>query len=198
MSRREKPPSPNWRTFLTNHVGEIAAIDFFTVPTATFRVLYCCLILRHARRRTVHFNVTAHPTAAWTAQQVIEAFPYEERPRYLLRDRDSIYAEGFRRRVRRLGIQEVLIAPRAPWQNPYIERLVGSLRRECLDHVIVLGEGHLRRLLAAYLRYYHEARPHLALARNAPVPRPVESPATSKVIALPHLGGLHHRYTRAA
>jgi transposase InsO family protein len=142
--------------------------------------------------------VTAHPTAAWTAQQVVEAFPYDERPRYLLRDRDSIYDHGFRRRVRRLGIQEVLIAPHAPWQNPYIERLVGSLRRECLDHVIVLGEAHLRRLVAAYLAYYHEARPHLALARNAPVPRALQPPSMGKVTALPQVGGLHHRYARAA
>jgi len=198
MPRQRKPPSPNWRTFLTNHGGEIAAIDFFRVPTARFRVLSCCLILRHARRRTVHFNVTAHPTAAWTAQQVVEAFPYDERPRYLLRDRDGIYEEGFRCRVRRMGIQEVLIAPRAPWQNPYIDRLIGSLRRECLDHVVVLGEAHLRRLLSAYLRYYHEARPHLALARNAPVPRALQPPSMGKVIALPQVGGLHHRYARAA
>jgi transposase InsO family protein len=193
-----KPPSQTWRTFLANHVDQIAAIDFFTVPTATFRVLFCCLILRHARRTVVHFHVTAHPTAGWTAQQVVEAFPYDDAPRYLLHDRDSVYGDTFRRRMRGLGIEEVRIAPHAPWQNPYIERLIGSLRRECLDHAIILGEAHLRRILAAYLRYYHEARPHLALARNAPVPRAVEAPSWGKVVALPHLGGLHHRYTRAA
>ncbi len=198
MPRQRKPPSPTWRGFLTNHVGEIAAIDFFTVPTATFRILFCCLVLRHARCRVAHFHVTAHPTAAWTAQQVVEACPYDENPRYLLGDRDAVYGESFRRRVRRMGIHEVLIAPRAPWQNPYVERLIGSIHRECLDHVIILGEGHLRRILTAYLRYYHEARPHLALARNAPLPRAVESPSHGKILAIPHVGGLHHRYTRAA
>ncbi len=198
LPRDGKPPSRSWRTFLANHVGDIAAIDFFTVPTATFRILYCCLVLRHARRWVVHFNVTAHPTAAWTAQQVVEAFPHDQAPRFLLHDRDSIYGEAFRRRVKGMGIQEVRIAPQAPWQDPYIERLIGSLRRECLDHVIVLGEAHLRRFLSAYLRYYHEARPHLSLDRNAPMPRAVEPPSRGTVIALSYLGGLHHRYARAA
>jgi transposase InsO family protein len=151
LPRGRKPPSQSWRTFLANHADQIAAIDFFTVPTATFRVLYCCLILRHARRKVVHFNVTTHPTAGWTAQQVVEAFPYDETPRFLLHDRDAIFGEGSCRRVRGLGITEVRIAPHAPWQNPYVERLIGSIRRECLDHAIVLGEGHLRRILAAYL-----------------------------------------------
>ena len=140
----------------------------------------------------------AHPTAAWTAQQGVEAFPYETAPRFLIHDRDAVYGDAFRRRVRHMGIQEVLIAPQAPWQNPYVERLIGSIRRDCLDHAIVLGETHLRRLLAAYLAYYHRARPHLALARNAPVPRTVEPRSKGRVIALPHVGGLHHRYARAA
>ncbi len=198
MPRDRRPPSQTWRTFLENHVGEIVAIDFFTVPTATFRVLYCCLILRHARRRVVHVHITAHPTAAWTAQQVVQAFPFDEAPRYLIRDRDPVYGDLFRRRVRGLGIREVLIAPQPPWQTPYIERLIGSTRRECLDHVIVLGEAHLRRLLSAYLHCYHEARPHLGLGRNAPTPRAVEPLSQGKVIAVPCLGGLHHRYARAA
>ncbi len=197
-TRQRKPPSQSWRTFLANHVGDIATIDFFTVPTASFRVLFCCLVLRHARRRAVHVNVTAHPTATWTAQQVVEAFPYDETPRFLIHDRGAYYGEAFRRRVHGMGIQEVLIAPQAPWQNPYVERVIGSIRRECLDHVIVVSEAHLRRILAAYLRYYHEARPHLALARNAPVPRSVEPPSEGKVIVIPHLGGLHHQYARAA
>ena len=198
MRGKRKPPSQNWRAFLANHVGDIAAIDFLAVPTATFRVLFCCLVLRHARRCVAHVHRTAHPTAAWAAQQVVEAFPYDEAPRFLIRDRDTIFGEDFRRRLRSLGTTEVLIAPHAPWQNPYIERLLGSVRRECLDHVIILGEAHLRRILAAYLRYYHESRPHLALARNAPAPREVEPPAYGKVIAIPQVGGLHHRYTRAA
>ena len=128
----------------------------------------------------------------------MEAFPYDEAPRYLIRDRDTIYEDGFRRRVRRMGVSEVLIAPQPPWQNPYIERLIGSIRRECLDHVIVLGEAHLRRLLTAYLRYYHECRPHLALERDARVPREMERPLRGRVIAIPQVGGLHHRYARAA
>ena len=155
MIHKPKPPSQNWRTFLKNHVGQIAAADFFTVPTVTFRVLYVFLVLRHDRRLVVHFNVTRNPTARWTAQQIIEAFPYDEATRFLLRDRDSIYGEYFRDRVEHMGIEEVLIAPRAPWQNPYVERVIGSIRRECLDHMIVLGEDHLRRILTEYLEYYN-------------------------------------------
>ena len=139
-----------------------------------------------------------HPTTAWAAQQVVEAFPFDEAPRFLLHDRDAIFGEGFRRRVRGLGITEVRIAPRAPWQNPYVERLIGSIRRECLDHAIVLGEAHLRRLLTAYMYYYHEARPHLGLARDAPVPRAAERRCRADVLAIPQVGGLHHRYARAA
>jgi len=154
MHRRRKPPSQNWRTFLNNHVGTLASVDFFTVPTATFRVLYCFLVLRHDRRRVVHFNVTAHPNERWTAQQLIEAFPFDEAPKYLIRDRDRIFGDYFRRRVKGMGIEEVPTAPRSPWQNPYVERLIGSVRRECLDHVIVLNEGHLRRIVGSYFEYY--------------------------------------------
>jgi transposase InsO family protein len=178
--------------------GPNAAIDFFTVPTATFRILYCCLVLRHARRTAVHFNITAHPTAGWAAQQIVEAFPYGQTPRFLLHDRDGVFGDAFRRRVRGVGIAEVRIAPHAPWQNPYLERLIGSIRRECLDHVIVLGEAHLRRILSAYLHYYHAARPHLALARDAAVPRAAERRRPAQVLAIPQVGGLHHRYARAA
>ena len=198
MSRPRKPPSQSWRTFLENHVKDIARVDFFTVPTVTFRVLYCFVVLRHERRRVVHFNVTASPTAEWTARQVIESFPYDEAPRYLIRDRDSIYGEFFKRRVKGIGIEEVVIAPRAPWQNPYAERLIGSIRRECLDHAILLNEEHLRRLVSAYLRYYHADRTHLSLGRNAPFERQVEPPEAGQVIAEPRLGGLHHRYRRLA
>jgi transposase InsO family protein len=198
MVRQPKPPSQNWRTFLKNHVGQIAAIDFFTVPTITFRALYVFLVLRHDRRRVAHFNVTTNPTASWAAQQIVEAFPFEEVPRFLLRDRDGIYGPIFSDRVEHLGIEEVLIAFRSPWQNPYAERLIGSIRRECLDHVIVLNEEHLGRVLAEYFSYYHEARTHLSLDRNSPTARSVQPPAQGKVVARAYLGGLHHCYTRAA
>ena len=197
MIHEPKPPSQNWRTFLANHVGQIAAIDFFTVPTITFRVLYVFLVLRHDRRRVAHFNVTTNPTAPWAAQQIVEAFPFEEQPRFLLRDRDGIYGLDFQNRVEHMGIEEVLIAPRSPWQNPYCERLIGSVRRECMDHLIVLNEDHLRRILAEYFAYYHEARAHLSLERYSPDPRQV-AVGLGKVVAKAYLGGLHHCYTRAA
>ena len=181
MVRQPKPPSQNWRTFLKNHVSQIVAINFFTVRTITFRVLYVFLVLRHDRRRIVHFNVTTNPTAHWAAQQIVEAFPFEEVPRFLLRDRDSIYGPFFSDRVEHLGIEEVLIAFRSPWQSPYVERLIGSIRRECLDHLIVLNEDHLHRILSSYCGYYHEARTHLALDRNSPKPRSVQSPEKGKV-----------------
>lgn len=198
MIRHRKPPSQTWRTFLENHGEAIVAIDFFVVPTVRFQLLYCFIVLRHDRRRVVHFNVTPHPTARWTAQQVVEAFPNDEAPRFLIRDRDAIYGVDFRERVKHLGIEEVVISYRSPWQSPYVERLIGSIRRECLDHMIVLNESHLIRILTSYFAYYHEARTHLSLNRNAPVPRDVEPPGHGKVIAIPYLGGLHHRYTRAA
>jgi len=198
MVRRRKPPSQTWRTFLNNHVECLCAVDFFTVPTATFRVLYCFVVLCHDRRRVVHFNVTAHPTERWTAQQIVEAFPYDSTPRYLIRDRDSIYSDWFGRRVQGMGMEEVLIAPRSPWQNAFAERLIGSIRRECLDHLIVLSEGHLRRVLNSYFDYYHDSRTHLSLGRNAPNPRAIELASQGKVIAIAQVGGLHHRYTRAA
>ncbi len=161
-------------------------------------MLYYSIVLRHDRRRVVHFNVAAHPTARWTAQQVIDAFPFNESPRFLIRDRDAIYGHEFRERVRNMGIAEVIIAYRSPWQTPYVERLIGSIRRECLNLVIVLNEAHLRRILTSYFAYYHESRAHLSLERNAPVPRRVEPPSEGKVIAIPQVGGLHHRYRRAA
>jgi putative transposase len=198
MERGRKPPSQTWRTFLDNHVPNIVAIDFFVVATVSFRLLYCFLVLRHDRRRVVHFNVTPHPTARWTAQQVVEAFPFDTAPRFLIRDRDSIYGIDFRQRIKALGIEEVAIAYRSPWQSPYVERLMGSIRRECLDRVIMPNETHLLRILTEYFAYYHEARSHLSLDRNAPIPRRVEPPQQGKVIAIPQLGGLHHRYTRAA
>jgi len=198
MPRRPKSPSQTWRTFLQNHVLDLVSVDFFVVPTATFRVLFVLIILAHERRRIVHFAVTDSTTAAWTGQQIVEAFPNDSAPRYLLRDRDSIYGGEFRRRVKSMGSAEVLTAPRSPWQNPFAERVIGTIRRELLDQVIVLNEGHLRRRLRAYLRYYHGSRTHLALEKDAPEPRAVEPPAHGRVVALPQVGGLHHRYVRRA
>ncbi len=193
-----KPPSQTWRTFLDDHLGSLASIDFFTVPTATFRVLYVFFVLSHVRRRVLHFNVTEHPGAAWTAQQIIEAFPETTAPEYMVRDRDGIYGDLFRRRVHGIGIEEVITAPHSPWQNPYAERLVGSIRRECLDRVIVLGERHLYRVLKSYFAYYHRSRTHLSLGKDAPHARPVQPPSMGEIVELPEVGVLHHRYARLA
>jgi len=199
MVRHPKPPpSQTWRTFLLNHMQETAAIDFFTVPTATFRVMYVFLVIRHDRREIVHFNVTQNPTAVWTAQLIVEAFPFDEAPKYLLRDNDGIYGEVFQLRVKNLGIDEVKTAYKSPWQNPYVERLIGSIRRDCLDHVIVLNERHLKQILSEYIEYYHEARTHMSLERNSPIPRDVEPPDRGPVVSTIVLGGLHHRYSRRA
>jgi hypothetical protein len=198
MLRGGKPPSPSWRCFLTNHMAEMAGADFFTVPTALFQVLYVWVILGHERRRIVHLNVTAHPTSVWVAQQLREAFPFDQAPRYLIRDRDGAYGDAFQRCAQNMGIREVLIAPRSPWQNPFAEWVIGSIRRDCLDHVIVINPTHLKRILGRYLDYYQFARCHRALAGDAPVPRAVEPPERGRIVAIPHVGGLHHRYARAA
>lgn len=194
--RPRKPPSPTWKIFLKNHAQDLVSLDFFVVPTVTRQVLFVLLILTHERRRVVHFNVTAHPTAQWTAQQVVDAFPWDEQPRYLLRDRDRIYGAAFQQRVRHMGIEDVITAPRSPWQNPYVERLIGSIRRECLDHVIVSHEGHLMRLLTSYSSYYHRWRTHRAPAMDTPERRPVQPPELGSVVAVPEVGGLHHHYER--
>jgi putative transposase len=198
LGRARRPPSQTWRTFLTNHLAALVSVDFFTVSTLTGRVLFVFIVLLHHRRRIVHVNVTQHPTAAWTAQQIIDAFPDNTAPRGLLRDRDAIYGDAFRRRIASMGIDEVLASPSSPWQNPYVERVIGLIRRECLDHVIVGGERHLHRLLTAYLTYYHGTRTHLALQKDAPTPRRVQPPTEGPVVAFPELGGLHHRYERPA
>ena len=198
MTGHQKPPSQTWRTFLANHTADLASVDFFTVPTATFRIMYVFVILHHERREIVHFNATYHPTAEWTAQQIVEAFPFDTAPSYLIRDRDSIYGARFLNRLKSLGIEEVLTAPRSPWQNPYVERIIDSIRRECLNHVIILNERHLRRQLKSYSTYYHEARTHSSLDKQSPVPRLIEPPEQGKVVAIPHVGGLHHEYRRAA
>jgi putative transposase len=193
-----KPPSPTWRSFLENHARELVSIDLLVVHTVNFRVLYALILLSIERRRIIHVGVAEHPTAAWAAQQVIEAFPWETSPRYLLRDRDGIYGQSFRDRVKHMGIEEVLTAPRSPWQNPYSERLNGSIRRECLDHMIVLSERHLGRLLRSYVDYYNRYRTHLSLDMDSPDGRQPQKPLPGQVIAVPHLGGLHHHYERQA
>jgi len=198
MLRRRKPPSQTWRTFLENHVKELVSVDFFTVPTVRFQVLYVFLVLAHDRRRVIHFNVTAHPTAEWTGQQLREAFPFDQSPRFLLRDRDGIFGDDFRKQVNDMKIEEVLSAPRSPWQRAYVERVIGSIRRECLDHVIVFGEGSLRRTLSSYFSYYHRTRPHLSLGKDAPESRAVQPPELGRVVARREVGGLHHRYERCA
>jgi transposase InsO family protein len=196
LPRRRRPPSQNWKTFLKNHVGSLASIDFFVVPTVTFRVLFVFVVLLHQRRRVVHVNVTSAPSSLWVSRQLLQAFPYDTAPRYLIRDRDGVYGEEVRRTLRALGIKEVITAPRSPWQNPLAERVIGSIRRECLDHVIVLNEVHLLRLLRSYFTYYHEARTHLSLDNQPPEPRAVEGPERGRVVAVPMVGGLHHRYRR--
>jgi transposase InsO family protein len=198
LRRPRRPPSQTWRTFLTNHVATLVSIDFFTVSTLTGRVLFVFIVLLHHRRRVVHVNVTEHPTAAWTTQQMVDAFPHDTAPRWLLRDRDAIDSDAFRRRIAGMGIGEVLSSPSSPWQNPYAERLIGSIRRECVDHVIVLGERHLRRSLTDYLTYYHGSRTHLSLENDAPTPRRGQAITDGNVVAFPEVGGLHHRYERRA
>ena len=198
LVRRRRPPSQNWRTFLKNHMQSLVSADFFVVPTVTFRLLFVFVILSHDRRRPIHLAVTANPTAEWTTRQLLEAFPWDSGPRYLLRDRDGCYGEEFHEATGWLGIREVLTAPQSPWQNPYVERLIGTIRRECLDHVIVLHETGLRRVLKLYFEYYERTRTHLSLDKDAPIPRTVQPPELGKVVELPQVGGLHHRYERRA
>ena len=197
MPRHRRPPSQTWKTFLANHVGQIMAADFIVVPTATCRLLFVLVILAHERRRVIHIAVTDRPTAAWTAQQLREAFPFGSAPRYLLRDRDHAFAD-WSQTAKAMDIHEVVTAPRSPWQNAYVERFIGSVRRECLDHVIVCSKTGLRRTLQAYTAYYLRSRTHLALNKDAPVSRPVIGPAEGTIVAVPQVGGLHHRYERRA
>ena len=198
MVRPRRPPSQTWRTFLANHAKTLVSCDFLVVPTVFFRVLFVFVILSHDRRRPVHVAVTEYPTSEWVAHQLLEAFPWDTAPRYLLRDRDGSYGEKFSEAVEWLGIQEVLTAPQSPWQNAYVERLIGSIRRECLDHVIVLNESGLRRILRSYFDYYEHSRTHLSLEKDAPVARPIQPIETGPVVAIAQVGGLHHRYERIA
>src|SRR6202171_932437 len=195
---RPKAPSPTWRSFLHNHMHDIAAVDMFLVVTATFQLLYALVVLDHERRKVIHFDVTRNPTQAWLARQITEAFPWDTAPRFLLRDRDASYGQTFRDRVQAMAIEQVVTAPRSPWQNAYVERLIGSIRRECLDYVIVFNEIGLHRILKDYFHYYECCRTHLSLEKDAPVSRPVESPSLGNVIQIPLFGGLHHLYTRKA
>ena len=194
MVKRRRPPSQGWRTFLHNHAPDIAAMDLFVVPTIGFDLLYAFIIVRLDRRDLAWINVTTNPTAEWVARQLTEAFPWDEAPGYMIRDRDRIYGTVVTRRLRVMGIRDRPIAPASPWQNGFAERLIGSIRRECLDHIIVLGEAHLRRILKSYVRYYNETRTHLALEKDAPVSRPVQRSGGISSHAI--LGGLHHHYAR--
>jgi transposase InsO family protein len=194
MAKRRGPPSQGWRTFLRNHAPDIAAMDLFVVPTVGFDFLYAFVIVRLDRRDLVWINATANPTAEWIARQLTEAFPWDTAPQYLIRDRDRIYGAVVTRRIRAMGIRDKPIAPASPWQNGFAERLIGSMRRECVDHFVILGEAHLRRILRTYARYYNEIRTHRSLAKDAPVSRPVQR--TGNVSSHAILGGLHHHYFR--
>ncbi|MCP3462919.1 integrase core domain-containing protein [Bradyrhizobium sp. CCGUVB23] len=194
MARRRGPPSQGWKTFLRNHADGIVAMDLFVVPTVSFRLLSGLLIIGHGRRHILWFGVTAHPTAEWLANQLTEACGWEQIPRYLIRDRDRAYGEIIVRRVRSIGIRDRPTSFRSPWQNAYAERLIGSIRRECIDHVVVFGERHLRHVLLSYKDYYNATRTHLSLNKDAPVPRGVER--AGNIVCRPVLGGLHHQYGR--
>src|SRR5216684_4804986 len=198
MVRRRGAPSPTWRTFLRNHAEGIAAIGMFVMASASFRLLYMMIILAHNRRNIVRTAVTEHPTAAWLSRQLTEAFPWDTAPLYLLRDRDGSYGSYFCNRVEAMGIKEVVTAPRSPWQNAYVERMIGSIRRECLDHIVIFNERHLRRVLSSYVDYYQRTRTHLSLEKDCPDPRLVMPPTIGRVVAIPQVSGLHHRYERLA
>jgi transposase InsO family protein len=194
MTRRRGSPSQGWKTFLRNHADGITAMDLFVVPTISFRLIYGLLIMGHGRRQILWIGVTAHPTAEWMANQITEAYGWEQAPRYLIRDRDGIYGEIFTRRLRSMGIRDRPTSARSPWQNGYAERLIGSIRRECVDHIVVFGERHLRHVLLSYMNYYNETRTHLSLNKDAPSWRAAET--VGRIICRPILGGLHHQSTR--
>jgi transposase InsO family protein len=194
MVKRRGPPSQGWKTFLRNHPPDIAAMDLFVVPTIGFKLLYGFVIVRLHRRDLVWINVTANPSAEWVARQITEAFPWDGAPRYMIRDCDRIYGAVVTRRLRAMGIRDKPIAAASPWQNGFAERIIGSIQRECLDHVIVLGEIHLRRILKSYDDYYNGARTHRSLHKDAPISRPVQRTGVLSSHAI--LGGLHHSYAR--
>ena len=194
ITQTSKPPSQSWKAFLQNHAEAIPAIDMCVVPTLSFDLLFAFLVLGHGRRQLLWVEVTRHPTAEWLAWQITEAFPWASAPAYLVRDNDRAYGQTFQRRVRAMGIRDRPISPGSPWQNGYAERLIGTLRRECLDQVLIFGETHLRRILSAYAAYYNQARTHLALQKDAPLHRAVQR--SGAIVAIPILAGLHHQYVR--
>jgi transposase InsO family protein len=191
---QDGPPSQSWKTFLRNHVQAIAAIDLCVVPTLTFERLFAFLVLGHGRRQLLWFEVTRYPTAEWLARQITEAFPWTSAPAYLVRDNDRAYGDVFKSRVRAMGIRDRPISPGSPWQNAYVERLIGTVRRECLDRILVFGEAHLRQILSTYAAYYNEVRTHLALDKDAPLGRAVQR--SGAIVAIPILSGLYHHYVR--
>ena len=194
MVKQRRPPSQGWRTFLQNHAPDIAAVDLFVVPTVGFDLLYAFVIVRLGRRNLVWINVTTNPTAEWIAHQLTETFPWNGAPRYLIRDRDRLYGTVVTLRLRAMGIRDKPTAPAAPWHNGFAERLIGSIRRECVDHFVVLGDAHLRRILRSYARYYNDIRTHRSLDKDAPVSRPIQRIGFINSHAI--LGGLHHHYVR--
>jgi transposase InsO family protein len=194
MPKGGRPSGQTWWTFLRNHADGIASIDLFGVPTITFTLLFGLVVLRHERREIVSLAVTRHPTAEWLARQISEAFPWDSAPRDLIRDRDRSFGAIFRYRVQSMGIRDRPIAPRSPWQNAYVERLIGSIRRDCLDHLIIFNEAHLRRVLTTYATYYNTIRTHLALSKDAPLGRSIQR--TGIITRVPHIGGLHHAFVR--
>jgi len=194
MVKRCGPPSQGWRTFLRNHAPDIGAMDLFVVPTIGFDLLYVLVVVRLARRDLVWINATSNPTADWIARQITEVFPWNEAPRYLIRDRDRVYGAAVTRRLRAMGIRDKPIAPGSPWQNGFAERLIGSIRRECIDHLVVLGEAHLRRILTKYAAYYNELRTHRSLNKDAPIHCTIQY--VGDIVSAPVLGGLHHHYCR--
>ena len=196
MLRRPTDPDQSWKTILRNHTDCTASIDFLVIPTVTFKILFVLLVLSHERRRVVHFGITTNPTAEWTAQQITEAFPWDTAPRFLIRDRHRTYGQVFRNRLAVMAITDVPTAPRSPWQNGYVERLIGSVRRECLDHIIAVSDQQLSRVLKSYLAYYNQTRTHLALDKDAPEPRSPANNNDGPIVAIPEVGGLHHRYER--
>jgi transposase InsO family protein len=194
MTRRHGSPSQGWKTFLRNHSDGIASVDFLVVPTLTFQRLFAFIVLGHARRKLLWIGVTANPTAEWLSRQITEAFPWDAAPLFLIRDNDGSYGAAFKRRLRTMGIRDRPTSPRSPWQNGYVERVIGSIRRECLDHLIVRSETHLRRVLSRYVEYYNATRTHLAMSKDAPDHRPIQR--NGFIFATPILAGLHHEYAR--
>lgn len=194
MVKGRRPPSQSCKTYFRNHADRIASVDFFLAPTAALKLLHAFVILRHDRRRLVHVAVISHPTADWVARQALEAFPWDTAPEFLIRDRDGAYGQVFRRRIKAMGIRDRPTAPRSPWQNGHVERLIGSIRRECLDHVMVLGEAHLRRILVAYADYYNGTRTHLSLSKDTPLSREIRR--SGQIRFVPYLGGLHRCLVR--